>query len=221
MGKYKGLPLKARGSGGPGLAMRDESTPYALKIGASMGRTAVRAQGTITSLVKFSTVDMRLALSGASLEDLYPLLGIAFPATRAYTTEGHLLHSWTTWRYEKFMEMIGLHLWEILELKVTDDKLVRLRCGVADFDVKDGIMYADALIVDTEITTILGAGSIDLRQETLDLTFNQRTKNTSPLALRNPIHIRGSFADPDIEVDKGVMAARGLGALALGSKHPP
>jgi len=118
------------------------------------------------------------------------------------------------------MEKIGLHLWEILELKVTGDKLVRLRCGVADFDVKDGIMYVDALIFDTEITTIAGTGSIDLKQEMLDMTLNQRTKNTSPLALRSPIRIRGSFADPDISVDKGVMAARGLGALALGLINP-
>jgi len=118
------------------------------------------------------------------------------------------------------MEKIGLHLWEILELKVTGDKLVKLRCGVADFDVKQGTMYADALIFDTEITTIVGTGSIDLGQETLDLTLNQRTKNTSPLAVRSPIHVRGSFAKPDVEVDKGVIAARGLGALALGLINP-
>jgi AsmA protein len=91
---------------------------------------------------------------------------------------------------------------------------------VADFDVKDGIMHVDALILDTEVTTVVGAGSIDLAQEQLDLTLTQKTKNTSPVALRPPIYVRGSFANPDVELDKARLAARGLGALALGFINP-
>ena len=118
------------------------------------------------------------------------------------------------------MEKVGLHLWEILELKLSGDRLVKLRCGVADFDVKQGSMSARALIFDTEVTTIIGTGSIDLAQERLDLTLNQKTKNTSPLALRSPIYIRGSFAKPVVDVDKGRIAARAFGAIALGIVNP-
>jgi AsmA protein len=118
------------------------------------------------------------------------------------------------------LEKAGIHLWEILRLNVTGDKLVKLRCGVADFDVKQGIMQANALVFDTEVTTLFGTGSIDLGQEKLDLTLRQKTKNTSPLALRSPIHIRGSFARPEVEVDKGQMTVRALGAIALGMLNP-
>jgi AsmA protein len=118
------------------------------------------------------------------------------------------------------MEKVGLHLWEILVLKVSGDKLVKLRCGVADFDVKGGVMHADALIFDTEVTTIVGTGSIDLGQEKLDLTLNPNTKDTSPVALRSPIYVRGSFAKPEVSVDKGRVAVRALGAIALGIASP-
>ena len=118
------------------------------------------------------------------------------------------------------MERAGLHLWEILEIKVSGDKLVKLRCGVAEFAVKDGTMQANALVFDTEVTTILGTGTVDLKDETLDLTLNQKTKFTSPLALRSPIHVRGSFARPDVQVDSAALAARGLGAIALGLINP-
>jgi AsmA protein len=118
------------------------------------------------------------------------------------------------------MEKIGLHLWEILELKMTGDRLVKLRCAVADFDVKQGTMHTSALIFDTEITTITGTGSIDLGEEKLDLTLNQKTKNTSPLALHSPIYIRGSFAHPEAAVDKGRVAMRALGAIALSAVNP-
>ena len=118
------------------------------------------------------------------------------------------------------MEKLGLHLWEILELKVSGDRMVNLRCAVADFNVRGGTMRADALVLDTEVTTIFGTGTIDLDSERLDLTLNQKTKSTSPLALRSPIYIRGRFAAPVAEVDKGRMAVRALGAVALGIVSP-
>lgn len=414
-GQYKGLALVALGRGGPVLAIRDESTPYAVKIDATLGRTGVRADGTVTSLLQFSAVDMQLALKGDSLAQLFPLLGLALPATPPYATQGRLVHQGTTWRYEKFagrvgasdiagslqvdtggprpalsgdlvsqlldlqdlgpvigarpgqtararvlpdlpfsterwrsvdaqvslraktlrrpkelpledlqvhlglrdavltldplrfgvaggqlnavvtldgrkdpiqahaqvrarkillaqlfptvnltqtsigqingefdlagsgnsvgrmlatshgkvglvvvggeiskllMEKIGLHLWEILALKVTGDRRIKVRCGVADFDVRQGVMQAEALIFDTEVTTIIGSGSIDLGQERLDLTLNPKTKNTSPLALRSPIYLRGSFGHPVAEVDKVRVATRALGAVALGLVNP-
>ncbi len=421
-GQYLGLPLKASGSGGPVLAMRDESTPYPMKVDANVGKTRIRADGVITSLLKFSAIDMRLVLSGENLEQLFPLLGIAFPATRPYATEGHLIHVGKTWHYEKFsghvgdsdiggdlqvdtggkrpalkadlvsklldladlgppigampgsvqaakqapgqshvlpdipfntehwdsvdaevalkaktirrakelplddlvthlslrdsvvtldpldfgiagghlssvisldgnkkpilaharvrakkifvarlfptfelnknsigqingeldlkgsggsvgrmlanadgkvglvvaggeisklmMEKIGLHLWEILELKMSGDRLVKLRCAVADFDVKAGTMHVGALVFDTEVTTVVGTGSIDLDKEKLDLTLNPKTKNTSIVSLRSPIYVRGSFAKPEVEVDKGRVAVRALGAAALAFVNP-
>lgn len=432
-GQYQGMRLKGSGKGGPVLGLRDEATPYPLQTEFSVGHTAVKAAGTITSLLKFSAVDMRLAIRGDSLAQLFPLLGIAFPETRAYATEGHLLHQANSWRYDKFsgriggsdiagslqvdtggkrpamkadlvskvldiadlgpligarpgsvqaakqaapapvptaaptpvlarvlpnipfntdrwnsvdaevtlkaktfrhakelpledlvthlslrdsvlkldpldfgvaggqlnavisldgrsepiqaqarikarkillgqlfpssalgkasigqlngdfdlrgtgssvrqmlassagkvdlvvaggkvskmmMEKAGLHLWEILELSVTGDRLVTLRCAVAGFDVKQGNMQANALIFDTEVTTIAGTGSIDLGEEKLNLTLNQKTKYTSPVALRSPIYLRGSFAKPAVSVDKGRVAVRALGAVALGLVNP-
>jgi AsmA protein len=108
----------------------------------------------------------------------------------------------------------------MLELKMAGDRLITLRCAVAGFDVKQGNMQANALIFDTEVTTIIGTGSIDLGEEKLDLTLNQKTKYTSPLALRSPIYVRGTFAQPTVAVDKGRVAARALGAVALGLVNP-
>ena len=81
-------------------------------------------------------------------------------------------------------------------------------------------MRTDALVFDTAVTTIIGSGSIDLGQERLDLTLNPNTKDTSPVALRSPIYVRGSFAAPDVQVDKGRVAMRALGAIALGIASP-
>jgi AsmA protein len=92
-GKYQGQPIKLHGKGGPVLALRDESTPYPLQGELSIGRTVVKANGSITSLLKLSALDLQLAVRGASLAQLFPLLGIAFPETGAYATEGHMVRS--------------------------------------------------------------------------------------------------------------------------------
>ena len=118
------------------------------------------------------------------------------------------------------LETIGLHLWEILQLKMSGDKMVRLRCAVADFDVKAGTMHAGTLVFDTDITTVVGTGSIELGTEKLDLTFNPKTKNTSIVALHSPIYVRGTFARPEVGVDKGRVAMRALGAAALAVVNP-
>ena len=120
-------------------------------------------------------------------------------------------------------ELHGEHKHLVVQLNLdgkSGDKQVKLRCAVANFDVKGGNMHANTLLLDTEVTTLLGSGSIDLGQEKLDLTLIQKTKNTSPLALPSPIYVRGNFAKPIVQVDRGRMAARALGAVALGVVNP-
>jgi AsmA protein len=121
---------------------------------------------------------------------------------------------------ELLMQEAGLHLIEILHLKLSGDRRVRLRCGVADFGVKGGVMEANALILDTEAVTVLGRGNVDLGHETLDLTLAPRTRRFSPVALRGPIYVRGSFTQPKVELDLPRIAARGAGALLLGLVNP-
>ena len=52
---------------------------------------------------------------------------------------------------------------------------------------------------------------------------NQReptATSSSPLALRSPIYVRGTFAQPTVGVDKGRVALRAAGAVALGLINP-
>ena len=431
-GRYKGMPLTVRGSGGPVLALRDDDTPYPLQVDASIGKTRVKAEGRITSLLKLSAIDLDVDLRGDSLGKLFPLIGIALPATPPYRTSGRIVREGATWRYEKFsgaigssdvngtlqvdtggerpylhgelafkvldladlgpvigaepeappaaresaptqqpataaaarkqvlpetpfrtdrwnsvdadvklragtirrpealpiedlatrlqmrdsvltldplefgvadgtlagmirlngrdeplaasarlrirriklgelfptldvakssigefngdfdlngrgdsvarmlgtadgklsmilvrgeisrlmMETIGLHLWEMLKFKLGGDQLVHVRCAIADFAVNKGVMHTNVLVFDTDVTRITGSGTIDLANEKLDLTLKPDTKITSPIALQSPIYIRGTFANPKPSIDAGEVAARGLGAAALGLINP-
>lgn len=421
-GRYLGQPFKAKGRGGSVLGLYDATVPYPLKVEASIGRTSLQANGTVTSLLKLVAADMQLALRGDSLAQLFPLLGIALPQTTPYAIAGRIVRSENIWRYEEFsgrfgqsdlagtiqinlvgprpflkgnltsrrldiadlgpligakekkaapasapvskskfmpdipfkterwnsvdadvtlsaatlsrakelpldnlvvhlkmldsvltlepldfgvagghikavisldgrkspiqaranigvrkvrlaklfptipmaranvgeingqfdlsghgdsvgsmlatsdgrvglvivdgeiskllMEKLGLHLIEIVQLTLMGDKTVKLNCGVADLAVKAGVMEVNAMALETEISTVVGTGRIDLGRETLDITLVPKTRTTSPVALRSPIHVKGSFSNPNIELDTARVAARGLGALALGMINP-
>lgn len=118
------------------------------------------------------------------------------------------------------MEKIGLHLPEIVLLNLAGDRNVDLRCAAADFDVKQGVMTAKTLVLDTAVNTLSGSGQIDLAQETLDLTLVPRTRTTSLVALRSPIHVSGSLGAPVVALDKTRILVRSAGALALGLVNP-
>lgn len=81
--------------------------PYPLQAELAIGNTGVKAGGSVTRLLKLTALDLRIVLRGSSLAQLFPLLGIPFPETGPYATEGHLVHGGRTWRYDTFAGRIG------------------------------------------------------------------------------------------------------------------
>ena len=414
-GSYHGQRLAASGEGGAVMAWRDDQKPYPLRVQATLDRTQVRAEGTVTNLREFLGVDLQLAFSGDSLATLYGLIGVALPPTPAYRSEGRLRRRAGVWRYESFsahlghsdvsgtlqvtstgprkrlsgellfqrlsladlgpaagvreqpapgrvlpdlpldisrwpsldaditlrvqmllsrqalpmqalytrlqlvdsrltldpiafdwaggqvtarlvldgrkpplrgqvqaavrgvalaqlmpasaarrgvdlghldgdaqlagqgasvgrmlaradgqlrlvarngqvsrllMEQSGLHLLEILQLSLAGDETVRVNCAIADFAVTRGVMRPRTLVLDTAVNTLVGEGQVDLATETLDLRIVPHTKRNSIVALRAPVHLRGSFRQPVLSLDGGSVALRGAGALALGLVNP-
>ncbi|MGA6537895.1 AsmA family protein [Stenotrophomonas sp. NPDC101269] len=119
------------------------------------------------------------------------------------------------------MELAGLDVAESLKFLFTGDKQIPLRCGFGDFSVGNGVMRSRALALDTTDTLMVGEGTVDLKQEQLDLLLRPRPKDISILALRSPLRIGGTFKDPSFRPDFKALGLRGAIALTLGSITPP
>ena len=87
-------------------------------------------------------------------------------------------------------------------------------CAVLDFPIKQGIATAKAFYIDAEARGIIGAGSANLRNETLDLTVDPRNKNKIDKAVL-PVHITGTFLAPKYNVDKQAAASKLTGMLGI------
>ncbi|MDQ8038432.1 MAG: AsmA-like C-terminal region-containing protein, partial [Pedobacter sp.] len=112
------------------------------------------------------------------------------------------------------LEGSGLDAAQALGLLVRGDKNVQLHCAALGFKADKGKLQTETGIVDSSDTLLLLNGNISLVDEQLDLTLRAKPHDASPLSLRAPLHVRGSFAEPRIRPDGSTVGLK-LGAAAL------
>jgi uncharacterized protein involved in outer membrane biogenesis len=112
------------------------------------------------------------------------------------------------------VEAAGLDVAQGLGLLIKGDDALPIQCTVIDLVAEQGLFRPRVFVLDTADSTLIVDGSLSLATEALDLRVVTTPKDFSPLALRTPLHVRGTFADPSISVDKGRLGTR-LGASAL------
>jgi uncharacterized protein involved in outer membrane biogenesis len=118
------------------------------------------------------------------------------------------------------LEFGGADIGEIIGFLVGGDRKVELRCAAMAFSAKDGIMSSEAIVIDTDDTYFGGKGSVNLKDETLDLTVTPLPKDMSILALRGPLKVTGTFEDPKVGLEKAALARRIGAGILLGLIHP-
>jgi len=101
------------------------------------------------------------------------------------------------------------------------DSGATIHCAIAALHAKNGEVVPDVMVVDSDDELIHGAGSIDFRNEKYDLTLKAASKKPSLVALRGPIMITGTFANPVVRPAIGEAAARVGAAVGLGILAPP
>ncbi|MES2757014.1 MAG: AsmA family protein [Pseudomonadota bacterium] len=119
------------------------------------------------------------------------------------------------------LETMGLNVGNIVLTKLFGDKPVQLNCMATDFAVTNGLMQTRVFVVDTDEAVITADGTVNLANEQLNLTLRPQTKSLRIFSLRSPLHLKGTFSNPDVSVDKGVLAMKAGGAIALATVAAP
>ena len=85
---------------------------------------------------------------------------------------------------------------------------------MADLVADGGVLRPRVMVIDTPDSAVLVDGSLSLATEVMDLRAVVSPKDFSPLSLRTPLLVRGSFANPQVSLDKGPLG-RKLATAAL------
>ena len=119
------------------------------------------------------------------------------------------------------LELAGLDVAESLKFLLGKDKTVRLRCAYGEFTVEEGFVKTQSLVFDTSDTIMFGEGSADFDGEKLALELRPEPKDFSPVSLRGPLHVGGTFKDPKFRPEAKSLLGRGALAAALYAIAPP
>jgi uncharacterized protein involved in outer membrane biogenesis len=77
----------------------------------------------------------------------------------------------------------------------------QVNCIIGRFDLKDGVVRDDKIVIDTTAVRIRGAGQANLATEELDFVFRPRSKGVAVFRLQNPLRVTGTLGDQRIGLD--------------------
>ena len=118
-------------------------------------------------------------------------------------------------------ELAGLDVAQALGVWVRGDRPLPLRCAHFDLVAAQGVVRPRLAVLDNSDSTLRIAGQINLRDESLALRATVAPKDFSPLTLRTPVTVTGSFGQPAVGVEGKRLAGKVLGAVALGAVAGP
>jgi uncharacterized protein involved in outer membrane biogenesis len=110
---------------------------------------------------------------------------------------------------------------EALGLVVTGDRETPVNCLVSDFTLRNGVATARTTALDTPDTLVVGSGNFNFAAETIYVDLTPYDKTPTVLTLHVPVHVRGTFADPQLGISKAAIARKLAESAVLGVLLPP
>jgi uncharacterized protein involved in outer membrane biogenesis len=119
------------------------------------------------------------------------------------------------------IEASDLDIAQAVPLFLGKDKSTTIRCGVVDFDVKDGILASKVVVLDTNDSLLVGNVGINMKRETINAKLDAKPKDSSIFSVQVPIVLSGQLKSPSIGLDAKKTGNRAVAAAVLGSLITP
>jgi hypothetical protein len=133
----------------------------------------------------------------------------------------------STARIDKLGQTLGAQVARLVAPGETQDRGSAINCFVSYFEILNGLVYCGATVIDTDITRVIGAGTVDLKTEKLDLSYKVSAKkggvgikgvgrvNLSLGRLANTFKISGTLTKPALTINPSEVAVQ-AGKTAAG-----
>lgn len=118
------------------------------------------------------------------------------------------------------VEAAGIDVAQALGVFVKGDDKMKMQCALAQLQIADGKVTPEVGVIDTYDTTVLVSGNLSLANESLALKMTAHPHDFSPLALRSPIEVVGTFSDPHVRLQAKPLMVRAGAAAALSLASP-
>jgi uncharacterized protein involved in outer membrane biogenesis len=119
------------------------------------------------------------------------------------------------------VDLAGLQVGDAVLSALGIPNKTKIQCLVSDFSLTNGMVDTKALLLATTEANILGAGTVNLDDEKLNMALKTEATHFSIGSLSTPINITGTLKNPSILPAAGPLAARVGPAIGLGILFPP
>lgn len=119
------------------------------------------------------------------------------------------------------LEMAGLDVAQSLGVLLSGDRPLPLHCARVNTAIRHGIVHVRDALFDTTDSAVRVTGQISFADESLALRSEVKPKDFSPLSLRAPLVVGGTWAHPELGIEGRRLAPRLVAALALAVVAPP
>ena len=182
-------PMKARLEGNVSAVQLPKLFPEV----QAMQRSAGRIDGAVALVSRGNSVADLLAEGGGEI--------------KVYLRSG---------RISRFLlEAASLNVASAVAAKLFGDDEVRIRCAGVSMALKDGLATMRDFRISTDSALIDVTGAIDFAEERLALDVKPESHDLRIVSLRTPLYVNGTFADPEIGLEKGPLLARAGLAAAI------
>lgn len=94
-----------------------------------------------------------------------------------------------------------------------------LTCGTMRFQAQNGVLNSNGILLESNLTTVVGSGAIDLGQENLNLNLKPQPKDGALGRLAPSVRMAGPLTAPAIKIDAAGSVANIAGEF-LGNNLP-
>jgi len=240
---YKALSIRdtpIKLSSGSVRVRLDNGLLKAQPVRLDLPRGRVEGQATLNARRAVPATDIDLRLSNARIENIIPLsFRGGVPVTGALvgraklTGQGDSVHKTFASAdgevtvvapggemRKAIAELMGVNVIKGLGLLNKKD-MTPIRCGVAHFQTRNGVMTADSIVLDTGPVLVKGQGTVNLATERVDLRLRGHDKKFRMVRVLLPVTAKGPLMAPKLGVEPGAALAQGGAALTLGSLLSP
>lgn len=156
------------------------------------------------------TVDARAVLSGTGAS-VHKAMSTATGDVRLIVPGGTIR--------QQFAELLGISVDRAFLVAGNDP--TNIRCVVADFGAKNGVFNTRSMVFDTEVMNVTGKGSVDMRNERVDMQLSGHPKKLTFFRLRAPISVSGPLNKPNVGIVSGSIPVQAGAAAVLGIVATP
>jgi uncharacterized protein involved in outer membrane biogenesis len=158
-------------------------------------------------------VEARAKLTGSG-SSVHKVASSASGTATLVIPSGQIRRSLAAW--------LGVNLLDALGLSLSGDRSnTGVRCAIVDFAANHGQLQTRRFVLDTDPVRIDGHGSVNLKDETMDLTLQGQPKSFQLVRLKAPITVSGKLDAPQLGVDLKPAVTQGALGAGLALLFPP